>query len=62
MRSSHFSLDFPVISPSNSGETSGKLFLSPLQKLRVGVESVEFRKTPGGRGFLLLPYSLSKNP
>ena len=42
VRSSHFSLGFPVIGPSNSGETRGKVD-PPLQELCVGAGSVEFR-------------------
>ena len=53
MRSSHLSLDFPGKSPSNPGETSGKVD-PPLQELHVGTGIVEFQQTPGGRGFLLL--------
>ena len=48
MRSSHFTLDFLVIRPSNSGETRGKVD-PPLQELRVGTGIMEFRQTPGGR-------------
>ena len=52
-RSSTFSLDFPMISSSNSGETRGKVD-PPLQELRVGTDIMEFRQLQKGRGFLLL--------
>ena len=42
VRSSHFSLEFPVIGPSNSGETRGKV--DPTARTRVGTSLVEFRK------------------
>ena len=52
-KESTFSLDFSAISPSNPSETKSKVDPS-LQELRVGINIVEFRQTPGGRGFLLL--------
>ena len=54
VRSSHLSLDFPVNSRSNLGETNGKV--DPLlQEVHVGTGIVEFRQTPGGKGFVTPP-------
>ena len=49
-RSSIFSLNFPMIGPSNSGETRGKVdphYKSYTWETEVG----EFQKTPRGKGF-----------
>ena len=52
MRSSHFSLDFPVISPTNSGEARSKVGLRCKGYVWVPVCGVS--TTPRGRFFFYL--------
>ena len=60
MRSSHFSLGFSAIGPSNLDETRDKAD-PPLQELRVGIDIVEFQQLQEVGVFSYLIYSLAKS-
>ena len=60
VRSSHFSLGFPVIGPLNSSGTRGKV--DPHCKSYTWVPEVWSFDNSERKGFLLLGYSLSKRP
>ena len=54
MRSSHFSLGFSAIGPSNPGETRDKV--DPKARATRGYRYCGVSTTPGGRSFLLLVF------
>ena len=59
-RNSTFSLEFPVIRPSNPGETRGKLI--PTARATRGYRYCGVSTNSGGRGFLLLGLVLVYGP